>query len=163
MAMAGRYVVVSSIGKRVVGDSDGPADKPNGTSSDLPLSRTPCGPAWIYQKNAGNTEGGSRIGPETPEEVGTMSKKNMGSGIDEFLKEEGIFEEAQTEAIKEVVSWQLFAAMKKEKILKARMAEMLKTSRTQVDRLLNPKNDVTLSTLQRAIAMVSRRIKVKLV
>lgn len=87
----------------------------------------------------------------------------MGSGIDEFLKEEGIFEEAQTEAIKEVVAWQLSAAMKKKKISKARMAAMLKTSRTQVDRLLNPKNDVTLSTLQRAAAIVGRRIRIELV
>ncbi len=45
-----------------------------------------------------------------------MSKKNMGSSIDDFLKEEGIFEEAQNEAIKEVVAWQLAQAMKEKKI-----------------------------------------------
>ena len=54
-----------------------------------------------------------------------MSKKHMGSGIDDFLKEEGIFEEAQAQAIKEVVAWQLAEAMKKKKISKARMATLL--------------------------------------
>ncbi|MGB9409335.1 MAG: Fis family transcriptional regulator [Terracidiphilus sp.] len=92
-----------------------------------------------------------------------MSKKHMGSSIDDFLKAEGIFEEAQAEAIKEVVAWQLAEAMKKQKISKNRMAMLLKTSRTQVDRLLDPKNDITLSSLQRAAAMVGRRVSIELV
>jgi plasmid maintenance system antidote protein VapI len=90
-----------------------------------------------------------------------MSKKHMGSSIDEFMKEEGTFEEAQ--AVKEVVAWQLAEAMKERKISKNRMAALLKTSRTQVDRLLDPKNDVTLSSLQRAAAMVGRRVLIELV
>ena len=92
-----------------------------------------------------------------------MSKKHMGSSIDDFLKEEGIFEETQAQAIKEVVAWQLAKAMKKKKISKARMAALLKTSRTQVDRLLDPKMDITLSSLQRAAAMVGRRVTVELI
>ena len=92
-----------------------------------------------------------------------MSKKNMGSSIDDFLKEEGIFDESQAQAIKEVVAWQLAEAMKKKKISKNRMAALLKTSRTQVDRLLDPKNDITLSSLQRAAAVVGRRVSVDLV
>jgi antitoxin HicB len=92
-----------------------------------------------------------------------MSKKHMGSSIDDFLKSEGIFEEAQAEAIKEVVAWQLAEAMKKQKISKNKMAMLLKTSRTQVDRLLDPKNDITLSSLQRAAAMVGRRVSIELV
>ena len=91
-----------------------------------------------------------------------MSKKHMGSSIDDFLKEEGIFEEAQAQAIKEVVAWQLAQTMKKKKISKSRMAELLKTSRTQVDRLLDPKNDITLSTLQRAAAIVGHRVTIEL-
>jgi hypothetical protein len=87
----------------------------------------------------------------------------MGSSIDDFLKEEGIFEEAQAQVVKEVVAWQLAEAMKKKKISKARMAILLKTSRTQVDRLLDPKNDITLSSLQRAAAMVGRRVTINLV
>jgi len=92
-----------------------------------------------------------------------MSRKHMGSSIDEFLKEEGIFEEAQAQAIKEVVAWQLAEAMKERKISKSKMAVLLKTSRTQVDRLLDPKNDITLMSLQRAAAMVGRRVSVELV
>ena len=92
-----------------------------------------------------------------------MSKKHMGSGIDDFLKEEGIFEEAQAQAVKEVVAWQLAEAMRKQKISKNRMASMLKTSRTQVDRLLDPKNDITLGSLQRAAAVVGRRLTIELV
>jgi antitoxin HicB len=92
-----------------------------------------------------------------------MSKKHMGSSIDDFLKEEGIFEEAQAQAVKEVVAWQLAEAMKKKKISKNKMAKLLKTSRTQVDRILDPKNDITLGSLQRAAAMVGRRVTIELV
>lgn len=92
-----------------------------------------------------------------------MSRKHMGSSIDDFLKDEGIFEEAQAQAIKEVVAWQLAEAMKARKISKRKMAALLKTSRTQVDRLLDPKNDITLMSLQRAAAMVGRRVSIELV
>ena len=91
-----------------------------------------------------------------------MSKKHMGSSIDAFLQKEGIFEEVQAQAIKEVVAWQLAEAMKEKKISKNKMAALLKTSRTQVDRLLDPKNDITLGSLQRAAAMVGRRVNIEL-
>jgi antitoxin HicB len=93
----------------------------------------------------------------------TMSKKHMGSSVDDSLKEEGIFEEAQAQAVKEVVALQLAEAMKKNKISKNRMAALLKTSRTQVDRLVSAKDDITLSSLQRAAAMVGRRVTIELV
>jgi predicted XRE-type DNA-binding protein len=92
-----------------------------------------------------------------------MSKKHMGSSSDSFLQEEGIFEETQAMAVREVVAWQLADAMKKQKISKNKMATLLKTSRTQVDRLLNPKNDITISSLQRAAALVGRRVSIELV
>jgi len=92
-----------------------------------------------------------------------MSRKHMGTSIDDFLKAEGIFEEAQAQAVKEVVAWQLATAMKKKKISKNRMARLLKTSRTQVDRILDAKNDITLSSLQRAAAIVGRRVVIELV
>jgi antitoxin HicB len=92
-----------------------------------------------------------------------MSRKHMGSSIDDFLKEEGIFEDAQARAIKEVVAWQLAEAMKKKKISKSKMAAMLKTSRTQVDRLLDSRDDITLMSLQRAAAMVGKRVSIELV
>ncbi len=92
-----------------------------------------------------------------------MSRKHRGSSVVDFLKEEGIFEEAQVQAIKEVVAWQLAEAMKEKKISKNRMAQLLKTSRSQVDRLLDAKNDITLSSLQRAAAIVGRRLTIELI
>ena len=93
-----------------------------------------------------------------------MSRKNhRGSDFRDFLKEEGIFEKAQAQAIKEVVAWQLAKAMKRRKISKNRMATLMKTSRTQVDRLLSARDDITLSSLQRAAAVVGRRVMIELV
>ncbi|HEX4782941.1 MAG TPA: Fis family transcriptional regulator [Candidatus Sulfotelmatobacter sp.] len=92
-----------------------------------------------------------------------MSRKNLGSSVDDFLKTENIFEEAQAQAVKEVVAWQLAKAMKKKKLSKARMAVLLKTSRAQVDRILDPKRDITLSSLQRAAALLGQRVVIELV
>lgn len=89
--------------------------------------------------------------------------KHIGSSLDDFLKEEGVYEEAQARAIKEVVVWQLTEAMEKQSLTKTRLAAMLKTSRSQVDRLLDPTRDVTLSTLQRAAALVGRKVQIELV
>ena len=95
-----------------------------------------------------------------------MSKKrnrHMGSSLDDFLKEDGTFEELQVQAIKEVVAWQLEAAMKERKVSKAGLAKMLRTSRTQVNRLLDPESDITLSSLQRAAKLVGREVRLELV
>ena len=92
-----------------------------------------------------------------------MSKKHHGTSLDSFLKEEGSFEESQALAIKEVVVWQLIEAMETQSLSKSRLATLLKTSRSQVDRLLDPTRDVTLSTLQRAAALVGRKVQIELV
>lgn len=92
-----------------------------------------------------------------------MSKKYVGSSLDDYLKGEGMFDEAQALAIKEAVVWQLTDAMEKQSLSKARLAVLLKTSRSQVDRLLDPTRDVTLSTLQRAAALVGRKVQIELV
>jgi antitoxin HicB len=142
--------------------------------TDLPTKRTarvllclyrgaPRRPAWIHQENPCDARRGFGAGAEAQEGTGAMSKKHMGSSVDDFLKKEGIFEKAQTLAIKEVVAWQLAEAMKKKKISKNKMATLLKTSRTQVDRLLSAKDDITLSSLQRAAAMVGRRVIIQLI
>lgn len=89
--------------------------------------------------------------------------RNIGSSLDDLLKQEGIYEEAEGHAIKEVIAWQLAEAMRQQSLSKARMAMLLKTSRSQVDRLLDPASDVTLSTLQRAAALVGRKLQVQLV
>ena len=92
-----------------------------------------------------------------------MSDQPIGSSLDGFLQEEGLLEETQAQAIKEVIAWQLGQAMKDKGISKTRMATLLKTSRTQVNRLLDPENDITLSTLQRAAALVGRKVRIDLV
>lgn len=74
-----------------------------------------------------------------------------------------MFEEVQVQAIKEVIAWQLEQAMKKKQVSKARLAKLLRTSRTQVNRLLDPQTDVTLSSLQRAAALVGRQVRLELV
>ena len=89
--------------------------------------------------------------------------RHLGGTLDEFLKAEGSFEELQTEAIKEVVVWQLARAMKIRKLSKARMAVLLKTSRTQVNRLLDPTHDITLSSLARVAALVGCKVRLELV
>jgi predicted XRE-type DNA-binding protein len=92
-----------------------------------------------------------------------MRRKSVGSRVADFLKRENIFEKLEARPVKEVVVSQLATAMKKRKISKARMAVLLKTSRSQVDRILDPKCDVTLSSLQRAAALVGRRVVIELV
>jgi predicted XRE-type DNA-binding protein len=92
-------------------------------------------------------------------------KKNrhIGSPLDEFLKEEGIYEEATTRAVKEVLAWQVEKAMKEQGISKAEMARRMGTSRAHLDRFLDPENDkVQLDTIQRAAAAVGRRVLIQL-
>lgn len=91
-------------------------------------------------------------------------KKHIGGSFDDFLKEEGIYEEVQATAIKRVLAWQLEEAMKEHKITKIEMARRMETSRAQLDRLLDPDNEsVTLGTLARAAAVVGRKLRLELV
>lgn len=91
------------------------------------------------------------------------TNSHIGSSLDDFLKEEGIFEQTQTQAVKEVIAWQLTQAMEQQSLSKTRMAAMLQTSRSQLDRLLDPHSDLTLSTLERAAALVGRKLSITLV
>ena len=88
----------------------------------------------------------------------------LGDTFDSFLKEEGIYENVQTTAIKRVLASQLERAMKARKLTKVEMARRMRTSRVQLDRLLDPTNDsVTLATLRRAAAVVGREVRLELV
>jgi predicted transcriptional regulator len=90
--------------------------------------------------------------------------RHRGSTLDSFLEEEGVLAEFQAKAIKEVIAWQLAEAMREKKLSKSRLATLMKTSRTQVDRMLDPTNgNVTIETLQRAAAVVGRRVELQLV
>src|SRR3954454_19831345 len=84
--------------------------------------------------------------------------------LDDFLKEEGKLEEFEAVAIKEVLAWQITEAMKAQKLSRKRLAERMGTSRSQVGRLLDPKDgNVTLATLQRAAEIVGRKVRLELV
>lgn len=90
--------------------------------------------------------------------------KHLGSALDDFLEEQGVLEEFQARAIKEVIAWQLAEAMKDRKISKSALAVLMKTSRTQINRVLDPnEGNVTLETLQRAAAVVGKRVQLGLV
>ena len=90
--------------------------------------------------------------------------KHRGSTLDEFLASEDVLEEFQARAIKEVVAWQLAEAMRERKLSKNQLARQMHTSRTQVDRVLDPDaGNVTIETLQRAAELVGRRVKIELI
>jgi len=86
------------------------------------------------------------------------------STLDDLLKEDGKLEEFQATAIKEVLAWQIVEAMKANNISRNGLAARMKTSRSQIGRLLDPKDgNVTLATLQRAARMVGRSLRLELV
>jgi DNA-binding Xre family transcriptional regulator len=87
-----------------------------------------------------------------------------GSTLDSFLEEEGVLEEFRAQAIKEVIAWQLQQAMTERKLSKTDMAKLMHTSRAQLNRLLDPNDgNITLETLQRAAAVVGRKVQLQLV
>jgi antitoxin HicB len=94
-------------------------------------------------------------------------KKNagrIGSSFDDFLKQDGIYEEVTARAIKRVLARQLDDLMRREDISKTELASRMKTSRAQLDRLLDPENkSVTLGTLARAAQAVGRHLRMELV
>ena len=92
-----------------------------------------------------------------------MGKKNIGSDFDTFLEEEGLLEQATEVAIKRYIAFQLSEKMSEEHLSKAEMARRMKTSRSALDRLLDPENpSVTLQTLQSAAQALGGRIKIEL-
>ncbi len=93
-----------------------------------------------------------------------MKKKNIGSTFDSFLRDEGIYEEVASAAVKRVLARQLEAAMKEKNVTRSEMARQMHTSRAALNRLLDPENDsVTLNTLLKAATAVGREIRLELV
>jgi antitoxin HicB len=89
---------------------------------------------------------------------------HTGSSFDDFLREDGMLEEAEALAIKRVIAWQLQQAMQRKRISKKAMAKRLRTSRSQLDRLLDPAYaGVTLGTLSRAATALGKRLKVQVI
>ena len=93
-----------------------------------------------------------------------MKHKNIGDSFDSFLKYEGILEQVENVAIKRIIAFQLQEEIKKKKITKAKLARQMKTSRSSLDRLLDPENEaVTFKTLKKAASVLGKRLIVQLV
>lgn len=92
-----------------------------------------------------------------------MGKRNIGSNFDEFLEEEDLLEEVTAVAVKRYIAHQLAEQMSERKLSKAEMARRMETSRSSLDRLLDPENSsVTLQTLQAAVQALGGRLRVEL-
>ncbi|MGH9602548.1 MAG: helix-turn-helix domain-containing protein [Terriglobales bacterium] len=89
---------------------------------------------------------------------------HTGSSFDNFLEEEGLLDETEALAVKRVIAWQLRRAMKRRNITKYAMAKHLRTSRSQVDRLLDPQHTgVTIGTITRAAKAVGHTLRLNMV
>lgn len=93
-----------------------------------------------------------------------MNNKHTGSSFDRWLEEEGIYEEVTSVAIKRVLARQISDAMREQSLSKSAMALRMATSRSSLDRLLDPENDaVSLQTLTKAAQAVGRTLRLELV
>lgn len=93
-----------------------------------------------------------------------MKKEHIGSSFDDFLAEDNLLEDVTARAIKRVIAWQIQQAMKENNLTKATMAKLMKTSRSQLDRLLDPNSSsLTLGTLASVARVLGKRVEFKLV
>ena len=89
---------------------------------------------------------------------------HRGSSFEDFLKEEGILDVSNATVVKRVLAWQIAEVMRTQHLTRSAMADRMRTSRSQLERLLDPeKTGVTLETIQRAAAVVGRELRVELV
>ena len=95
----------------------------------------------------------------------SMAKtENIGSSLDDFLQEEGIYEDCHNTAIKRVLVYQIKLLMEEQGLSKVEFAKRMNTSRSSLDRLLDPDNDsVTLDTLMKAASVVNQRLEIRLI
>ena len=92
-----------------------------------------------------------------------MANKHIGGDFDDFLREQGILEDAEAVAAKRVIAYQIAQEMERGHISQSELARRMKTSRSAVERLLDPANpSVTLSTLEKAASAVGKRLKIQL-
>lgn len=94
----------------------------------------------------------------------TNQTASVGSSLDDFLHEQGLYDSADQEAIKRVLSFQIEKAMSELNLTKSALASQMGTSRSALDRLLDPTNDsVTLETLKKVAQATGQRLEVRLV
>lgn len=92
-----------------------------------------------------------------------MARRHIGSDFDAFLEEEGLLEDLTVIAVKRYIAYQLTEKMAEENLSKAELARRMGTSRSALDRLLDPENSsVTLQTLQSAAQALGGRLKIEL-
>jgi antitoxin HicB len=120
----------------------------------------------IHQEGLQDTQARPGTGASASEETKErIMKRNVhvGSDFDDFLREEGLYDETQAMAVKRVLALQLEQDMKKARLTKSAMARRMGTTRAQLDRLLNPENpSTTLTTLVKAAGALGKRIKISL-
>ena len=89
---------------------------------------------------------------------------HIGSTLEDFLKQEALFEDASNYAVKRLLAWQVEKAMQEQRITKLGITRRMGTSRAHLDKLLDPENDkVQLDTVQRAAAAIGRQVRLELV
>lgn len=93
-----------------------------------------------------------------------FANKHIGSSFDDFLAEDGLLADVEAVALKRVIAFQLEQEMKRSGLTKTELASRMETSRSAVDRLLDPENHaVTLRTLERAAGVLGKRLRLELV
>ena len=89
--------------------------------------------------------------------------RHIGSSFDDFLQKEGLLAEAEATAVKRVIAYQIEKEMAERRISKSALARVMQTSRSSLNRLLDPKNaSVTLFTLESAALALGKKLKVQL-
>jgi predicted XRE-type DNA-binding protein len=94
--------------------------------------------------------------------MASMKNKHRGSNFDDFLKEEGIFEACNAEAIKRVLSFQLEKELKKQKLTKTQLAKRMHTSRAAVNRILDPERTCSLKSLAIAVFALGKQLEIRI-
>lgn len=94
----------------------------------------------------------------------SSAKGRIGTTFEDFLRQEGTLEATSAVAIKRVLAWQLTRAMADNALTKAQLAKAMKTSRSQLDRILDPENQaVQLDSIIKAVRAVGRELRIELV
>jgi antitoxin HicB len=94
---------------------------------------------------------------------GKNANPHIGSNFDDYLESEGLLAEAEAVAIKRVIAFQIARAMEDNDITKTEMARRMNTSRSALNRLLDPENEsITLQTLERAAQALGKRLRLEI-
>jgi len=120
---------------------------------------------WICEKNTKNTQG--RHSTRTQEKEGdrmNLKQQALGSSFDDFLEEEGLLSQVDAIATKRVIAFQVAESMQEKQITKTEMAKRMGTSRSSLNRLLDPLNtSVSLATIESAVVALGKRLHVQIV